>query len=514
MKNIRILTLSMIALATTLSAGAQNMGDLLRFSQYNYSLSTARSAAMGGAFTSLGADLSSMSINPAGLGMYRGSEISFSPSVGISSMKSTYAGLQSGENKSKFSVGNLGVALNLYQGSGTLTSFTLGIGYNKLVDFNSSGRAFRAGSDVSMLDYFAHNLTSGGYNNSEIYDIEDFRYLPLDAWGGALGYQTGLIRNAPGSTNRYENILGGGTLLNQTLFNSMKGSVGEYSVSAGFNFGNKIYFGATIGLQDVYYENANILYEDVASNQSSEDLYGYSYQKTLIMSGTGINGKFGAVVRPIEALRIGVAVHTPTFVNMEHKYIERIITSFRNKGDNKDYESAPIVNDYDLLSPTRLLAGISYTFPIGIVSFDYESVWYNGNKIKNFGDRSFEDATNNFMKDVLKQSNNFRAGVEITPYRGIFLRGGYGYYDKAAKEDLIATNQADIKSYQTYSGGLGFRFSNISLDLAYVNTQYKYLDYELFPQAIDGTGQVLFESGLVNTKQARHTITATMAVRF
>ena len=40
---------------------------------------TARVMGMGGAFTSLGADLSSMSINPAGLGMYRRNEFSLTP---------------------------------------------------------------------------------------------------------------------------------------------------------------------------------------------------------------------------------------------------------------------------------------------------------------------------------------------------------------------------------------------------------------------------------------------------
>ena len=41
--------------------------DLFELSQTTFSLGTARSMAMAGAFTSLGADLTSMAINPAGL---------------------------------------------------------------------------------------------------------------------------------------------------------------------------------------------------------------------------------------------------------------------------------------------------------------------------------------------------------------------------------------------------------------------------------------------------------------
>lgn len=74
------------------SASAQAAGDLLALSQYNYSFSTARSAALGGAFTSLGADLSSMSINPAGLGMYMSSDFGISPSLTWNNMQSTYLG--------------------------------------------------------------------------------------------------------------------------------------------------------------------------------------------------------------------------------------------------------------------------------------------------------------------------------------------------------------------------------------------------------------------------------------
>ena len=45
--------------------------DIYTLSQTDFGFGTARSMAMAGAFTSLGGDLASMGINPAGLGMYR-----------------------------------------------------------------------------------------------------------------------------------------------------------------------------------------------------------------------------------------------------------------------------------------------------------------------------------------------------------------------------------------------------------------------------------------------------------
>ena len=63
---------------------AQGSEELLSFSRQNFGISSARSAGMGGAFTSLGADAASMSINPAGIAMYRSGEVSISPGLRIS----------------------------------------------------------------------------------------------------------------------------------------------------------------------------------------------------------------------------------------------------------------------------------------------------------------------------------------------------------------------------------------------------------------------------------------------
>ena len=57
------ITLLLIGMAVC--AEAQTMYDALRFSENNYE-GTARTMAMGNAFTALGGDLGSISINPAG----------------------------------------------------------------------------------------------------------------------------------------------------------------------------------------------------------------------------------------------------------------------------------------------------------------------------------------------------------------------------------------------------------------------------------------------------------------
>lgn len=229
--------------------------DMLAFSQYDYTLGTARSSAMAGAFTSLGADLASMSINPAGLGMYRSSEFSISPSLSFSSMNNSRAGgidNLSG-NKTNFALGNVGVALNVYQGSGALTSFTLGFGYNKLVDFNSRNTFGMAPDSYSIADMMALQLhgidpetlasKSNPYNNSS---------YPTDLWGAILGYQTSLVDPIDGNMYSVNAILPTATNSHYADF-TRKGYLGEYNISGGFNFSNKLYMGFSLGIQDIDY---------------------------------------------------------------------------------------------------------------------------------------------------------------------------------------------------------------------------------------------------------------------
>ena len=292
------------------SASAQAAGDLLALSQYNYSFSTARSAALGGAFTSLGADLSSMSINPAGLGMYMSSDFGISPSLTWNNMQSTYLGTKSDYSRTRFTLGNLGMAFNLYQGSGTLTSFTLGVGYSKLADFNTTSAAYGQGIDKSITDVLAEYmngvpLSSLGHPDNDPY--QPFRRADVGLWGGILAYQTGILDPMSDAQDNKQytvaNNLATGSRINPSMRNVNKGSIDEYSISGGFNIQNILYLGFTIGIQDILYRNDNYYAETYDNNPLP--LNGMNYIRSLHLDGTGVNFKFGAVVRPVENLRIG-----------------------------------------------------------------------------------------------------------------------------------------------------------------------------------------------------------------
>ncbi len=552
MKLSKILPAACAALLgiTALHAQTPSSGDVLQLSQQNFSFNTARVSALGGAFTSLGADLSSMAINPAGLGMYRGSDFGFSPIVSISNTETNFGGNSYSASKTQFSVGNLAAAFNLYQGSGTLTSFTLGVGYNRLADFNSSSYTARMGIDNSFSELLGERIY--GAAPSELgSSAHPFDYRSIYQWGGILGYQSWALEPVPGTNPQQYSPLGpdayspdrvGPLSVNATMnpqsWIQTRGSVGEYAFSGGVNLNNKFYIGLTLGLQDYYYYSENHYQETYNNNDANLNYLGYNRAHRL--SGTGFNIKVGVIARPTPNLRIGVAVHTPTWVSMEEEYQEYMAATYNGESYNDVIYTPLAVNRYDITTPTRLMGGISYTFPgIGLITADYERAWYNGMRLKNTGDMygvesGFKDDVTNYFR----AANNFRAGLELTPTDKFFLRAGYAYYGSCIKEkdyliyangnldsDYIdvASKHPDVDSYYNISGGLGFRFGSFYTDLTYVYTQYKYLDSPLFyfedrtDGYIIGSGKNLYDNPYdadVQYKQKRHTIILSLGVKF
>ena len=104
----KILFIALLFVCTFFSLKAQNETQALRYSQYN-PFGTARYAAQGGAIGALGGDFSSVLTNPAGLGFYRSSEISFSPSFYWVNTNSRFMNSSTDDSQMKFNVGSLGM---------------------------------------------------------------------------------------------------------------------------------------------------------------------------------------------------------------------------------------------------------------------------------------------------------------------------------------------------------------------------------------------------------------------
>ena len=75
--------ITILLAVTSVCVHAQSAYDALRFSENNYE-GTARSVAMGNAFTALGGDLGAVTINPAGSAVAKYSQITLTPGLTFS----------------------------------------------------------------------------------------------------------------------------------------------------------------------------------------------------------------------------------------------------------------------------------------------------------------------------------------------------------------------------------------------------------------------------------------------
>ena len=303
---------------------------------------------------------------------------------------------------------------------------TFGIGYSKLADFNNTSFAYNQGIGSSITEIFAERMNGvpvSIFNTDDPY--RPFRQsLRIDQWGGGLAYQAHLLepindkQYSPfGPSAQYpdrKGALSETATVNPAMRRITTGSIGEYDFSGGFNFNNILYVGLTIGVQDVYLRSENNYTETYNNNEYNLQRMNYVQRQRL--SGTGVNFKFGAIVRPVPNLRIGVAVHTPTFISMEEEYIELLGADYKGTSPQGLIDSPFAINNYNINTPTRLLTGISYTLPkVGLISVDYERVWYNGMRLRNTGYWNVEEDTKNMIGDMYKAANNFRAGLGADP---------------------------------------------------------------------------------------------------
>lgn len=555
MKRIIIIALAAVSL-TAMSSEAQNLrfggsilnhdllmaGDFAALSQ-TQNLGTARSTAMGGAFTSLGADMASMSINPAGMGMYRRSEFSITPMLSIS--KASTAGTQSWQNnnRTRFSLANIGVAVNVFESSSSrLTSLTLGFGMNRIADFNtrysySSESLYDPSSPDRLMptiaDVFGQQLGQAGiFPNSDGglgYDRNPY------FWPAVMGYNAFMI-SAPNGEWVPDTIGRNASVLHSTdVVNS--GSINEFSLSLGGNISNYLYFGATLGIQSVY-KNQDVIYQEeygyfntdgVAMDKNGNALasqldYMNMRQQTTI-DGAGMNLKLGLIARPVAGLRLGVAYHTPTYYWLDYAYrgdIESLLYSNENGKSEYNTDRTPVQEDtgsnsWEFASPSRLMFGVSYTFGnFAILSVDYERAWYNAIRVKdvpNGADYSTENYKNQFKADF-QPTNTLRAGIEVRPLPMLALRMGGGYSTSMFR-DASQFYNAPLPTESYYiTAGLGMNLSrSATLDLSYQNVTNKQTAYQLFFSQQD-SGEFMTDSGFYDTKYTRHFVSLTLGFRF
>ncbi|HEX2921989.1 MAG TPA: hypothetical protein VHO50_12575 [Bacteroidales bacterium] len=492
MKKLSLLTAIILLLQTGLHS--QNVDDALRYSQIFYS-GTARFNSMGGAFTAIGGDISTLSQNPAGLGFFRSSEFTITPHLMHNKTDALFHG-----NKSdfiyNFNLGQVGFVSNLLSNESGLVSFNFGYSFNKTNNLNQSVRIQGNNPTSSMTDFWA-NSSYGTYFD----DLENAQDLAYGTWlidtltgSGGIEYGTVYSNYGDNPPSRY------GQNLRRIISN--EGFTAEHAISFGGNYSNKIYFGATIGINTIdytgHYEHMESTTEDLPS-----DFRNFTYADHFENKGTGYNIKFGAIIRPIEMVRIGLAFHSPTWYRIHEYFNQDIVSNFAG-GDRYNAAIDPARYDYGLTTPFRALAGAAVQVgKLAILSADYEFVDYSMAKFRNIGDDyNYNQVKNPEIRNSLKAVHNIRLGGELR-FSKLYLRGGYGYYGKAFQAD---EDNSNLK-YDVISAGLGFREKKVSIDFGFSNTRY---DQTYFLYPLDAT----YEPAAALLSSNKNQFTLTLGYKF
>lgn len=525
------------------AVSAQSAIDGYSLSRYQLR-GTARFMSMGGAFGALGGDMSSLTINPAGLGVYRSSEIGATLDIDIQSMTTNTYGAKNTTNQTRASCNNFGYVGSAYTGSDLFPYFNWAATYNRIASFD---RRFKGGIGTlngSLSNYIAGFTSADGWPASEL--VEDpqgnnpYLAYPGAPWLSILAYNSFMINpaDAPSAetpTNEYFGLWSNGTSGYGTFDVEEKGHVDEYNIDFGGNFTDMVYVGLGFGITDIEYKQNTYYTEDMTNaliaNSDATGIErgdgGYGLENWKRITGTGFNFKIGVIVKPINELRIGFAVHTPTYYNLTTEHVATVdfgYTSGVNYAGDQIYSTNDgyfANTDWKLRTPWRLMTSIAGV--IGgkaILSMDYEYRPTQDIRMLTDGGDELTDF-NNDCKNYYRTSNILRLGAEYRIDRNWSVRAGYSYESSPTKAEaqdnqlpIYTTGLYDMSTQPSYTFddetyyitcGLGYRYQNFYADAAYVYRHqssrwhaYTPNDYTALPPTSDlsaSNSQIVFSLG-------------------
>ncbi len=420
--------------------------DVQRFAERHIT-GTARYVGMGGAMTAIGGDPSAVFDNPAGLGLYRHSELSISLDETIDYTKQ-FTKLDS-HQRTRFAASQVSAVWtwgnpNRQRGM-ILNSFMLAT--NRLANFNRDLRV--QGEGMGMLPSICA-LTDG---LQEKY----LQNLPWDnveiGWLSILGYEGYLIN--PMKNDRWTPAL---DMKNGEILLSETGNIDQYSLSWAANISNQWYVGVSVNIPSLAYTKRTTFTETDQINIAE-------LKSMYHVSGLGVSGSLGLIYRPIQWLRFGASFHTPTIMNLSMQTEGDLYTLV----DGSKYEvitpSSGAVN-MELISALRTSVSIaSQISNLAMLALQYD----------------FSHA-----KDM-ENIHTLHMGLEFQVCRNVFLNAGYVFESSFTLTDpTIGLAYNSIRTdmdyrytpnSQFYSMGFGYRSHKFIAQVAFqyrVQTIHQY----------------------------------------
>lgn len=550
-----IYTLAIAALAA-MPAMAQETYESAKIATEDLN-GTARYVGMGGAMEALGADISTMGTNPAGIGLFRRS--SFSASFGFtsipeaSSSHSSFSAKIDGKTPTSFD--QVGLVFAMQQPSGDFINF--GFNYHKSRNFNevlAAANSLRNASQNkgSYIKGLRGNSNDGGFNvrlnkndeyigyddNSSSYTSRNFSqsdYLLWNAFIPDLYYSE--------EDDEYYDLYGYSEADGYAFTREQKGYIGEYDFNISGNHNNRIYWGLTFGLKDVHYDHVSAYTEFIHDDtgQSAGNLHTID-ERTI--TGTGWNIKGGVIIRPIEEspFRFGLSISTPTWYELSSSNY----TTLYNKTDFGMYDegqSNESIN-YKMFTPWTFGASLGHTFGSDLaLGFSYEFADYGSidnriitDEIYDSWDDSYRvhSESDKYMNANTKQSlkgvHTLKVGFESNLTPEFAVRAGYNYVSPMYSKNGVrstcldadgcyytsTTDYTNWKDTNRVTVGVGYKHNNFNLDLAY---QYSARNGDFYPfesmgDIKDGSEYINNIASSTKVKTERHQLLMTLGWKF
>jgi len=449
----------------------QNEEDIFRYSFQKLN-GTPRSLGMAGAMSNVGADLSAINTNPAGLGFYRNNAYLIGLGFGFWNTNSFYIGTEKSTLQNNFYIPNLGVSFtNINKSRGKevekgLVSSTLAFSLNRRNDFNQKISFQGKNASSSILDHFAER--GFGYDATSL--GSDQYSIPGLAWNTYLINED---NNTP-DNDYVANLPDSITMLQR---NEINHSGRQQDISAAFavNISHRLYIGATFSLSSIRYEQESVWQEE-NTNFFADTRY-MTYTNSFTTQGSGFSLNIGAIVRITDYLRAGLSYQSGTNYALTDNFSREMSSSNFDPGQNHSFNSGLSRFNYGLKTPSKIGGGFSIILgKSGLISVEAESVDYSKGRLTS-NDYSYTEA-NKVVNDNFTNAYNLKIGGEAVtgPFR---VRAGFARYGSPLSRDL---DKGFNLATHYFTGGLGYRNSaGLFVDLAGVYERGKsfYTPYTL-----------------------------------
>ena len=472
---------------------------------------TARYVGMGGAMEALGADISTISSNPAGIGLFRRSAVSASFGMKMQGGNQSF----DGQSKTTASFDQIGFVISTQTRRNSFLNFSFN--FHKGKNFNqilsASNRINRGSSqDLSYQKGARGDVSNGGFDpaldkNNEYIGYENPKSDRTAQTFSQTDYLNWNVFIPTEVDKEYE--FGYCDASDYTFGRKTSGYIGNYDFNVSGNIHDIVYLGIDFGIKDVRYKDYSIYNEALVSAGAADGNATYSDERQI--RGTGFDVALGVIVRPIESspFRFGVSVKTPTWYNLTTENY----TTVKNTSKSGLYDNGKIREAYDFKLYTPWKFGVSLGHTVGNylalgASFDYEDYGAADTRINDGvivdGRGAFEtNSRDRVMKAhterTLKGVSTFKVGAEIKAAPEVAIRVGYNYvspaYNSNAQKDMTlespgtyyasATDFTNWKATNRFTCGIGYAKKGFHADLAF---QYAAQKGDFYPfQSLETT---------------------------